>query len=778
MGCSVSKSVTVRENSTKSTANNIPSNERRTSHNKGNNKKHSITSKEDNNATPLNVFPDAPIIDNEEYIHPNPCVNAKPRLLKSAIRRTPLAQLDEQIRPILIDSARSEIEIGTESCVDTERSNINNNNSSSSTDNKATVYNNSNNSNQNNTNLISEFSRCPDSGFGTTSAFSDNLDRSKSSMNVVGNNKSRNQTPSSLGINRSESLGSRPGSGKTGSILTTSALNTSFITTATGADDDLGFGNSVDVSLDLHTPFSEYTDADLDLSRTASITPAFRTTSVTPASRINSATPASRTNSVTPATPSGSAMSSDMYPMMYPKHIGVIREESEGGFTPRSIDIESHSHNGFCNNSDNRSRTLHDLRMQNNDSLTPRRAAVKKMITFKCPNISNTPRSYPPNLPIYLPKEISAHNQNVGCREFTVYNGKVHKTQRIIEVFDPMVEDFIEFKTREGEHLKEEMQLSLELNHKPQTKAANDQNKGLSSSNDENEYSSEEEEDFLSEDYENIQIDICNGVEFKSQMTWDRLGIQAILRLELPRDILHYHLPECCVGQVALPYSSRYWDDVRGDIKDVLEHLVTCDAHDLLNRYQEELKDQLQGWINQYRFQNPEQPRDPDGDPNKISFPLPCRTLQDPESLRIWYQNFEKLDTFVPEDGAWCRYEVDEIDLGDPDQIFQETLRYYVSEEELSPFDFSIAGSVAWNEVPSDIVKNDVMTPDQETIDRERRQRTDLDDPHRMERRRNKLMIYFIRKYELVDSYVRQFNCWTVAMEEGDRRFQELCNLP
>ena len=467
---------------------------------------------------------------------------------------------------------------------------------------------------------------------------------------------------SPLNTSRSSFLpASRASSACTGSVLTTSALNTSFMTSVDG-DEDLTAENTLEAcQLDITDAGSE---ADAG-SRPASATPMLR-------------------------------LSGDP-PLNLPPDvggIGTIVEEYEGGFTPRgpSKDV-----------------SLVELKPTPDDKL-----------------------------PHFTPKEIYEHNDRKGSIDWCIYLGKVYDVTRLKNTFEPVLQ-----------------QLQKEKVPSNQKKSSHEHF--------EESFSESEESDVESN---NVSVD------------WNYRSVYNIIWAGLDKATLKEFLNGCCVGLVVQSDETRYWEDIRSDVRKILDDLIRADARDTISAYTAEYMHLLQRWVSKYRQASPKPPvLYTDRDMNQEKYPLPEEIARNPDVLREWVNEWVKFDLDLPEHGtAWdpAESETEEHAVDDdPHHVFLSILRPYLSE--LPGLDHTITGQAAWSIIPENIFADDIMTDEQLSTEISRRHRKDLFNPQSMERRRSRLMNYFLNKYDMDTTRIAHFLNWADTMKKGEEQFLLLC---
>lgn len=247
-----------------------------------------------------------------------------------------------------------------------------------------------------------------------------------------------------------------------------------------------------------------------------------------------------------------------------------------------------------------------------------------------------------------------------------------------------------------------------------------------------------------------------------------------VVRLTLTQmDQFNETMSPFCVGALCRPGDARYWEDIRSSVRLVLNDLIREDAADRISFSKHEYMRLLQRWIKKYRDFDPKGDNPAPGDGNQSAFPLPEDVAENKTGLREWVGTWDRFDCRVPETGAWPRYDdVTDIDLGDPDEIFARSLKSHVDP---APFLTHIDGEAGWAVIREGLFADDVMTEEQRRTEERRRNRTDMLDLKRMERRRMTLLRYFIDRYKFSPSEVRLYADWAQRMEDSERRFLTLC---
>ncbi|GFO35250.1 hypothetical protein PoB_006175500 [Plakobranchus ocellatus] len=465
---------------------------------------------------------------------------------------------------------------------------------------------------------------------------------------------------------------SRASSARTGSVLTTSALNTSFMTSVDGDDDS--------------THETTMENCPLDTTDAGSEADAYsRAASTTPMQRI----PGDAFNGLPPDVAG----------------IGTIVEEYEGGFTPRGLSKD-----------------------------------------VSAADLKPTPES---KLPHFTPKEIYEHNDRMGTIDWCMYLGKVYDITRLKNNFEPLINEIKQSRDRQFHH----KQLKKDR-----------------------EYDKDSDSDSISD-----SDDESN--EFNSRtsdsMSWNRHSVYNILRAGIDKATLKQLLGACCVGCVVQPDEGRYWEDIRSDVRRVLDDLIRADVKDTLSEYSADYMHLLQRWIAKYRQTSPNPPLLPrDKDLNKKEYPLPEEIARTPEVLRDWLETWVRFDLELPDNGAaWDLSETTveaEDEEADPHTIFLSSLRPYL--QDLPALDLAITGEAGWRTIPQNLFADDVMTDKQLQTENSRRFRTDLHNPERMRKRRSRLLQYFVKTYDMDRSKVAHFENWADEMQKSQEQFLRLCH--
>lgn len=178
--------------------------------------------------------------------------------------------------------------------------------------------------------------------------------------------------------------------------------------------------------------------------------------------------------------------------------------------------------------------------------------------------------------------------------------------------------------------------------------------------------------------------------------------------------------------------TSEFWSMTRNDVQMMLQSLVSRKMAGEITQGELEYEELLKRWVNAFEHCDPpyQQPV-PQGDPNKQQFQLPFGT--DPASFRDWLKTWQPLDV------------------------------------KIAP------GNVVWEVMPSDVIKTDQVTPEQEQIRATRAQKKDWQNPERMRRRREQLGKYFIQKRWVSPATVMPFLQWADNLQRNQAELDKLC---
>jgi hypothetical protein len=106
----------------------------------------------------------------------------------------------------------------------------------------------------------------------------------------------------------------------------------------------------------------------------------------------------------------------------------------------------------------------------------------------------------------------------------------------------------------------------------------------------------------------------------------------------------------------------------------------------------------------------------------------------------------------------------------------QNELRPYLRHADWTPMVTSLGqGESAWPLLPADVIKNGLTTPQQQTALAQRARRHKLNDPQRMQKRREILARYFVKRYRMPRARVEAFLQWNDVMARGQAEFAHLC---
>ncbi|KAK7103692.1 uncharacterized protein [Littorina saxatilis] len=276
-------------------------------------------------------------------------------------------------------------------------------------------------------------------------------------------------------------------------------------------------------------------------------------------------------------------------------------------------------------------------------------------------------------------------------------------------------------------------------------------NTNMSDTDDEDDDSdeSEEEEDFL------WQYDVIGALR-KSGLSMS----------EIEQEIAPFKIGT--LNSLTVPLW-KYWESIRADVIAVHDD-ITIRPSEEVSDYEREYLSLLQQWLRKYRYMDPEE-KHPGGDGNARSFFL----TRDPDTLRGWIRTLPPVDTELPESGAWESHEASLLSpLPDTHNVFAASLRSHHSDHKL--LSHEIHGDVAWRELPSDVVMDDVMTEDQRVVHEAREKRGDsFRDPERMRKRRMRLGAYFTKKYHFSPEKMVHFLQWADVMDRNEQDLVDLC---
>lgn len=250
--------------------------------------------------------------------------------------------------------------------------------------------------------------------------------------------------------------------------------------------------------------------------------------------------------------------------------------------------------------------------------------------------------------------------------------------------------------------------------------------------------------------------------------------IQVLLKSGLGQSTVETCARLCRVGTIVQHTDAKYYEDLHYDIERLLNDLVGESCEGTLTDYTKEYMHLLQRWVKGCKSRHFENSWKPVGDVNESPFPLPEDVQKNPGCLRSWMEDWEPFDCCIPFSGAWVVLETKQVDLGNTHEIYLSTLRSHV---DLTPFDTTVDGEIAWPVIPEDLFENDIMTEEQRLTESVRITRKYFLDPGRMERRRQSILQYFINKYKYNIEQVHHFLNWADTMKHGEKKFILMCNL-
>ncbi|KAK7490185.1 hypothetical protein BaRGS_00018530 [Batillaria attramentaria] len=174
--------------------------------------------------------------------------------------------------------------------------------------------------------------------------------------------------------------------------------------------------------------------------------------------------------------------------------------------------------------------------------------------------------------------------------------------------------------------------------------------------------------------------------------------------------------------------TKEYWDSVRNDVQTLIRDLSETHS-DELTEGQKEYFELLKRWMRKYKDLYPAKQRVPGGDPNQHS---PQPKPEDRNNLRPWLKTWEPFDTDVTK------------------------------------------GQSAWEVLPDDVIKNDVTTPEQEKVLAARANRKHLHSVERMLKRREQLVVYFVKKYRMPKKHVLPYLQWADLLQRNKSELDRL----
>lgn len=335
------------------------------------------------------------------------------------------------------------------------------------------------------------------------------------------------------------------------------------------------------------------------------------------------------------------------------------------------------------------------------------------------------------------PLEIDKHNEEVGCMEWIPFKGKVYDGNGFKAFFPNYVAT------------RDEM---MEARRQQRASSGED----------------EEETEYVTTFYTGHMYKYVYLPALNKKNNWGIYhAIYMLRRHFVTEEEIAEHISQFLIGHITGTSGRAYWQDIRNDILGILGELSSMSEEELTPGERDYFT-LLTRWQQKYASVDPPIEPTRKGDPNEQVFPEP----DDPESLRLWLLTWQPFDCELPEDGAWPMLEANTVELVDTHECFAGTLRLFSVTED---FIFGIDGEAAWETLPADVVKEDLMTAEQEQTHQSREKRTDLHDPERMRRRREELCEYFVRAHKMDVSAVQPFLAWAGFMEENKKTLEELC---
>nr|KAG5702138.1 hypothetical protein BaRGS_010404 [Batillaria attramentaria] len=428
-------------------------------------------------------------------------------------------------------------------------------------------------------------------------------------------------------------------------------------------------------------------------------------------------------------------------------------EQKQDNMDSAQLDKQQEDDDAGCENTDDQKQDVIDSTQANEqhveeDSFA---ATVIPVPTTEVQERSDTTEQTQQPQPsrTFTPMEIQQHNHEVGWVEWVPHKGKVYDGNGFKSHFPSYIERLKEMQEEKRQKLDEE--------------------------------GSEEEQvkDESEEEKKTYLYDIRRNLGYWYELppnesdTWKITGVAVLRAHGLSEEEIKKEIAPFLLGVITDTEGAPYWASVRNDVAELIQDIQNKDE-DARTPSEDDYLKQLIRWKEKYEHADPPDPEGPpgEGDLNELPFPLPV----DPDSLQVWLLEWQPFDTEVPEEGAWSAFELEKTDLGDPHEVFAETLRVDRNDLNLaSEFTFDIEGDAAWDILPDDVVDKEEMTPGQEEIHAAREKRTDLDDPERMRRRREKLAEHFIKVREIPPDVVEPFLQWADLMEKNKEELEKLC---
>nr|KAG5702139.1 hypothetical protein BaRGS_010405 [Batillaria attramentaria] len=227
----------------------------------------------------------------------------------------------------------------------------------------------------------------------------------------------------------------------------------------------------------------------------------------------------------------------------------------------------------------------------------------------------------------------------------------------------------------------------------------------------------------------NTWANLTNLPHITSPDIWKHNAVQVFRRNGVSEEEIEKRIDSYLIGYIRGTVGSDYWDSIREDVSGLVAELSQTEGERATAGVAEYFE-MLKRWQRKYKNENPphEQYLTSGVDRNQLPFPAP----EDPDNLRPWLLTWQPFDLDVPETGAW---------------------------------EF----------LPGDVVHNEVMTPEQEAIDKTRKGRKEFTDTGRMQKRREELCQYFIQTRKIRPDVLTDFEGWAELMEKNSAELQALC---
>ncbi|KAL5009313.1 hypothetical protein ScPMuIL_014894 [Solemya velum] len=349
-------------------------------------------------------------------------------------------------------------------------------------------------------------------------------------------------------------------------------------------------------------------------------------------------------------------------------------------------------------------------------------------------------------------KEMLNHNEAVRWREWFKYGQKVYSVTSLKKLLLAQLQQRLA-ETSDGEKSSD--------NDKEEDEDGDDDDDAYGSNDGGEEYVGPNgEKCFRSE------ADIDNTI------LWRGNPVVSLLSYGIDREEIKNNLSLCCVGNLPGPATDQYWQDVRSEILNIKEDLERNNA---VCQSGHELLEVCYRWLKMYSYTNP--PIKSHiyfrGDPNRNPFQLPEDVQRNPNSLRDWVETWTQFNTVVPESGAWEMKEVEDIDMGDPDETFKDSLR--TPTRRGVSFITEVQGEAGWEVLPECVIEQDIPTEGQKRILQSREKRKNLYNEKHMKVRREKLADYFIKKYGFEPKLLENYLLFAERMRTNSEEFEGLC---